>query len=227
LCARIKVHTELKKLRDEIIKRNTELEKTLNEKTIAHTRLMESEIRFRKMAENLPVAIIEIDTENKIKYFNRYSGELLGVKINENILDYIELSDKENITKHIVSLYQNENTGINLFSLISENGKSLKALFKSNLIYKEDAASGIRLTILEYEPNVNLVLLPDRKFYEKYKISEREKEIITLLIKGLSYKEISENLYRSYKTVDNHIRNIYMKTNVNSRHELIKLSQEK
>ena len=56
-------------------------------------------------------------------------------------------------------------------------------------------------------------------------ISEREKEVIMLLIKGLSYNEISEKLFISYKTVDKHISNIYEKTNVNNRFNLINLIQ--
>jgi signal transduction histidine kinase/DNA-binding response OmpR family regulator/DNA-binding CsgD family transcriptional regulator len=227
LCARIKVHIEIKKLRDKLIKQNEELEIALKEKIGAQDHLIKSEIRFREMAENLPFAIIEIDAGNRIEYFNKYAEELLNLSMSENLLDYLELPDKENLIKSMKSLYQKGDTEINLYSLISKTGMKIKALFKSNLIYTGNDISGIRFAILEFEPNVNIILLPDKNFYEKYNISEREKEIITMLIMGLSYKEISENIFRSYKTIDNHIRNIYMKTNVSSRHDLIKLTQDK
>jgi signal transduction histidine kinase/DNA-binding response OmpR family regulator/DNA-binding CsgD family transcriptional regulator len=227
LCARIKVHIEIKKLRDKLIKQNEELEIALKEKIGAQDHLLKSEIRFREMAENLPFAIIEIDAGNRIEYFNKYAKELLNLSMSENLLDYLELSDKENLIKSMKSLYQKSDTEINLYSLISKTGMKIKALFKSNLIYTGNNTSGIRFAILEFEPNVNIILLPDKNFYEKYNISEREKEIITMLIMGLSYKEISENIFRSYKTIDNHIRNIYMKTNVSCRNDLIKLTLEK
>lgn len=51
-------------------------------------------------------------------------------------------------------------------------------------------------------------------------ITEREKEILQLLIKGLSYKEIASSLYISPETLNSHIKNIYRKLNVHSRSEL-------
>lgn len=52
---------------------------------------------------------------------------------------------------------------------------------------------------------------------ELAKLSAREKEILTLLSKGLRYKEIADTLFLSTETVRTHIRNIYEKLQVNSR----------
>lgn len=51
-------------------------------------------------------------------------------------------------------------------------------------------------------------------------ITEREKEILHLLIKGLSYKEIASSIFISVETLNSHIKNIYRKLNVHSRSEL-------
>ena len=51
-------------------------------------------------------------------------------------------------------------------------------------------------------------------------ITEREKEILQLLIKGLSYKEIASSIFISIETLNSHIKNIYRKLNVHSRSEL-------
>ena len=51
-------------------------------------------------------------------------------------------------------------------------------------------------------------------------ITEREKEILQLLIKGLSYKDIASSIYISVETLNSHIKNIYRKLNVHSRSEL-------
>lgn len=53
--------------------------------------------------------------------------------------------------------------------------------------------------------------------HEIQKLSEREKEILDLLTKGLKYKEIAQQLYISIETVRTHIRNIYEKLQVHSR----------
>lgn len=52
-------------------------------------------------------------------------------------------------------------------------------------------------------------------------ISTREKEIITLIMKGYSNKKISDQLFISLSTVKTHIRNIFQKLNVESRFEII------
>ena len=54
-------------------------------------------------------------------------------------------------------------------------------------------------------------------------ISPREEEVIRLLIAGEGYKGIAEKLYISLATVQTHVRNIYRKTGVNSKVELINL----
>lgn len=51
-------------------------------------------------------------------------------------------------------------------------------------------------------------------------LTEREKEILHLLIKGLSYKEIASSIFISVETLNSHIKNIYRKLNVHSRNEL-------
>ena len=48
-------------------------------------------------------------------------------------------------------------------------------------------------------------------------LSEREKEILSLIVKGFKNKEIAENLCISYSTVINHVHNIYRKLEVNNR----------
>ncbi len=51
-------------------------------------------------------------------------------------------------------------------------------------------------------------------------LTEREKEILQLLMKGLSYKEIASNIFISLETLNSHIKNIYRKLDVHSRSEL-------
>lgn len=55
---------------------------------------------------------------------------------------------------------------------------------------------------------------------EQSNLTEREREILQLLIKGNSYKEIASTLFISVETLNSHIKNIYRKLNVHSRSEL-------
>ena len=55
---------------------------------------------------------------------------------------------------------------------------------------------------------------------EDYNLTKREREILTLLIDGLTYKAIAAQCFISMDTVFSHIKNIYAKLNIHSRSEL-------
>lgn len=48
-------------------------------------------------------------------------------------------------------------------------------------------------------------------------LTQREEDVIKLLLKGLSNKEISEKLSVTYNTTKAHIESIYRKLNVSNR----------
>lgn len=54
-------------------------------------------------------------------------------------------------------------------------------------------------------------------------LSEREQEILTLLSRGYSSRQIAQELFVSRSTVAYHLGNMYAKTNVTSRHQLAAL----
>ena len=56
---------------------------------------------------------------------------------------------------------------------------------------------------------------------EKIDLSEREKEILSLLVKGKSYKMIAAECFISIDTVNSHIKNIYEKLHVHSKSEAV------
>ncbi|MFC2135492.1 LuxR C-terminal-related transcriptional regulator, partial [Bacteroidota bacterium] len=58
---------------------------------------------------------------------------------------------------------------------------------------------------------------------EKYGLTDREGEIMELIIQGKSNKEIEAALYISLNTVRNHTHNLYKKLNVNGRGQMVGL----
>lgn len=54
-------------------------------------------------------------------------------------------------------------------------------------------------------------------------LSPRESEVLSQIIRGCRNKEIAGNLFISIKTVEFHIRNIFIKARVRNRLELINL----
>jgi DNA-binding NarL/FixJ family response regulator len=93
-----------------------------------------------------------------------------------------------------------------------------KILDAIELVYKgESPMNGMIATkILDYFQQSQ----QKKSILHEANLTEREKEILHLLIKGLSYKEISSNIFISIETLNSHIKNIYRKLNVHSRSEL-------
>jgi len=61
------------------------------------------------------------------------------------------------------------------------------------------------------------------KFCERHEVSPREREILLLLLKGKSNREIEEALFISMGTVKNHVYSIFQKIGVKNRAQLITL----
>lgn len=57
-------------------------------------------------------------------------------------------------------------------------------------------------------------------------LSEREREVLQLVARGHSYKDIGAQLYIAEKTVENHVRNILAKLHLNRRQELVRYALE-
>ncbi len=69
---------------------------------------------------------------------------------------------------------------------------------------------------------------PDpQSLFEKYNISKREQEIVLLVCKGKSNKEIEAELFISLQTVKDHITSIYRKTGLKNRVQLTNLFRGK
>jgi DNA-binding NarL/FixJ family response regulator len=57
-------------------------------------------------------------------------------------------------------------------------------------------------------------------------LSVREREVLQLVARGHTYKEIGASLFIAEKTVENHVRNILGKLHLNRKQELIRYAVE-
>ena len=55
----------------------------------------------------------------------------------------------------------------------------------------------------------------------EFNLSDREKEVLKCLVKGMSYKLIADTCFISVETVNGHIKNIYRKLQVHSKSEAV------
>jgi DNA-binding NarL/FixJ family response regulator len=59
------------------------------------------------------------------------------------------------------------------------------------------------------------------------RLTERETEVLRLVAKGLSYKQIAERLFLSHRTVQNHVQNTLRKLQLHNRVQLVRYAIER
>jgi DNA-binding CsgD family transcriptional regulator len=140
------------------------------------------------------------------------SANVLGVLIGGMIGSTIAASDTGNIDSSVLALV----VVFIILIILPLLHRHLSGLLKNHIF----------LTVLsEIEPS------KQKKAIENFavigRLTERESEIAALLLKGMTYRMIADELYLSENTVKTHIKNIYLKFNIQSKTELIKLLMEK
>ncbi len=80
-------------------------------------------------------------------------------------------------------------------------------------------SSAVAKKVLGFFAHQNIILVSPGD--EDYHLSEREKEILRLMVETHNYKDIAEKAFISYETVRTHVKNIYKKLHVTSRNEAV------
>lgn len=130
-----------------------------------------------------------------------FKEKLLGGGLLVIIIDSIKKLSNSHLGKNDVYMYL-----INIFIIIG-----IIEILKRLIIYEKKTG------FLEEEKTIKTQVL------ERYNFTQREKEVIELLILGKTYKELAEDLFVSQNTIKKHISNIYVKAKVSNKSELMYL----
>lgn len=122
--------------------------------------------------------------------------------------------------EYIIEALKNGAVGYILKDLSSEKLISaIRDAYKGNSIMQpEIAAKVISLITGAAKEPVHSNASADSKYTEE--LTDREKDVLRLVGKGLSNTEIAKNLYISEGTVKNYISNLYSKLEINDRSKL-------
>lgn len=103
------------------------------------------------------------------------------------------------------------------------NGYILKKSAPGQLLnaIKDAVGGGMPMTPFVAYKVVQLFKKYVPKTDDSLTLTNREQEILSLLVEGLNYKAISEALFISLDTVRNHIRHIYEKLQVHSKSQAV------
>ena len=113
----------------------------------------------------------------------------------------------------------------NFLRVFLDEGDSAIRLIEQ--IHEQGFFSPLTQKILTMLPNFQVESTRPENFPKMIEpLSEREIEILHLLVSRLSVPEIAKNIHISVSTLRTHIRNIYRKLDTHSRHETVSKAQE-
>jgi DNA-binding NarL/FixJ family response regulator len=104
---------------------------------------------------------------------------------------------------------------------ILKNDAPTKYLEAINEVYNGGAPMNpvVAKKVLGFFGNKNIILITPES--NDYQLSQREKEILQLMVGGDNYKTIAAKAFISYETVRTHVKNIYKKLHVVCRSEAV------
>lgn len=149
--------------------------------------------------------------------FHDNPAKIMGVGLSSNVLGVLIGGLLGNSL--INTNYVNNNTSIVALIIIFIILIILPVLHKQLLLLLKNHAYLIKLSEMTSEEQISA----KKRVAYFGNLTERESEIVGLLLKGRTYKMVAEELFLSENTVKTHIKNVYSKLNISSKAELIKL----
>lgn len=161
-----------------------------------------------------------------IEHNRNLKPDIILMDINMPVMDGIEglkllrKSDKE--VKVLMLTVFDDNQSV--FEAIKNgaNGYILKKTPPAKLLeYINEAQSGGAPMTSSIATQVLKMFSSNHSSQQDFSLSEREREVLQLLVNGHSYKMISAELFISIDTVRSHIKKVYDKLHVNSKSEAV------
>lgn len=206
----------------------------MGEQLIKNIVIIEDESEIRNFFQ------LSINQESKLKVVNAYDNceEAIANVTKDKpdlVLMDIKLPGINGIqgTQKIKSIYPNTEviiiTAFDDSDLVFEALKSGASGYLTKNITPEKLVAAIHESINGGSPmSTNIARLVVSSFRRTHDspLSPRESEILTLIAEGKTYKSTSEKLFISKETVKFHLKNIYLKLQVNSKTEAIKIAND-
>lgn len=193
---------------------------------------------IESVVNSLPVWIMEMDRRFYLRYINRAGSALIGLSPqearNRPFLDFICPTDREALEQDLFRCRDHHARTSCQFSLIDAKGNKVPVACEAEPLKEERNVNlstlfgslsfegGLRLTGLKTRPLVESRPLDDT-FFRDFSFSKRQKEVLELLAKGMDVSETAQKMNLSDVTIRVQIHNIYVKTGVATRRELLEL----
>jgi PAS domain S-box-containing protein len=186
---------------------------------------MQAEARLEALVETSPAAIVTIDERGFIERANKAAedlmapreGKLAGAPIAAYLPELHHALRQEEAPQFRASMQCRGHRG---------NGESFVADVWFST-YKEGKSHKLAAIIAEApEEEVEQAPPPAAEVAERNSLNNRELEVLRLLVQGLSNKEIAAQMDVSESTVKNTLQQLFAKTNVRTRAQLVRVALE-
>jgi DNA-binding NarL/FixJ family response regulator len=135
--------------------------------------------------------------------------------LSETLPDYgfLCLVDTYNLPQ-IMNLLQTGITGmLSRDATVPELTRGLLAAARGEIVLPPSLAARALAALVRGED-------PPRRLHVE-PLTERERDVLTLLAQGMTNKDIAQSLFLSVRTIEAHLRNIYGKLDINTRTEAV------
>jgi PAS domain S-box-containing protein len=186
---------------------------------------LEAQERLRVLVETSPAAIVTVDERGFIELANRAAvelivprdGHLVGSPIAAFLPELHHALRWEEGPQFRTSMQCRGHRG---------NGESFMADVWFST-YKEGTRPKLAAIIADVtEDSVAAASVPSMNHHERAQLSGRETEVLRFLVQGLANKEIAAGMDISESTVKNTIQQLFAKTDVRTRAQLVRVALE-
>ncbi len=173
---------------------------------------------FKIAKGNMLFGYIIFDQNFSIVFSNKLANERI-YKITQKAFFHDMISDFILIIKNSIAANIDRKSDITFYEITQ--AYILEIIINQNI----DELGNIRNYYITYIYDKNwfgsMARLTAEKVIEQYNLTEREKQLVKLIYKGLSNNQIADYLYISTHTVKDHLKNIFRKLDLSSRGELM------
>lgn len=220
-------------------KQNFDTQKLLKYEIDNYTRRQKE---IETVIDSLSVAIFEVDRAFNFRYVNKRIKSLLGFKEKQHPVGHVGTvicpEYKSRVENIFYSVLKDKNSRSLEICFMAKDKSKIRLLGEVSSLEKDDINNltgllgsfhgnkGLRFVGVDIKQILDGVVQPEDLLMKHVKFGKRESEVLTLLVKGHDTNNIAEILNVSPSTVRVQLRNIYIKTGVNNKKELIEFLAE-
>jgi len=191
--------------------------------------LKRTERRLTDLVDKFPIAICALGRDMKVKYLNSPGENMFKFADTEKdgqimLREHVPNDSRLRYDRTLSAVLERGETRSLLMDTLLDDDTQLPALWRFSPIMEEDRILGVYVAIIDIGGElIETSHLPSDTLYNRFALTDRERDISDLLLAGLQYKEIASRLSISLPTVRTHIMSLYRKMGIHSRDSLTRL----